>query len=495
MIKTRFAPSPTGYLHIGGLRTALYNFLIAKQNKGEFILRIEDTDRERLIKGADKNLIKILLDMGLKFDNEPVYQSEKKEAGVYQKYIDKLLAEGKAYKCFCTPEELTAIREDQKNFKKVPGYYGSYRKCNNLTPDEIKQKEEQGLKAVIRFRIPDLGLEEIIWKDQVYGEIKVPLKDIEDFVILKSDGYPTYNFANVIDDNEMGVTHVVRGEEFVSSTIKHLFLYHALGWAEIDKNGLITAKSNGQDLKFIHLPLILGKDKKKLSKRQDDVSLESYLQKGFLPEAILNYVALLGWNPGKGSEREIFSLQDLLKEFNFKNINKSGAVFDLEKLEWINGEYIKSKEPKDLINLVLPFLKETPYSAEDEYLEKIIAVEQPRLKTLADIKNNIAFYFDEPKYEKDLLIWKKLSLKDIKQNLENILNLYTELDSESFTQEKLEQITIEWLKNNNYGTGDYLWPMRVALTGLKNSPGPFEIASVIGKTDTVKRIKNAIDKI
>lgn len=320
-VVTRFAPSPTGYLHVGGLRTALYNYLFAKKNNGTFYLRIEDTDQERKVEGADKQLISILSDFGMVFEGEPVYQSQHKEEGMYQKYAEQLVAEGKAYYCFCSKEDLDEIRERQKGDKVPPGYWGAYRKCAHLSHEEQNKKVEAGESHIIRFKMQDAQNHFLYsdtlseWTDKIHETITVDVAHQDDFVIIKGDGFPTYNFANVIDDYQMGVTHVIRGEEFIPSTAKHLAVYDALGW---------------ERPQFAHLPLLLNKDKSKLSKRQNDVAVEDYLEKGYLKEALLNFVALLGWNPGEGSEEEIFSLPELEQLFSLEKVNKSGAIFDIE---------------------------------------------------------------------------------------------------------------------------------------------------------------------
>ena len=478
-IITRFAPSPTGYLHVGGLRTALYNFLFAKHNQGKFLLRIEDTDQARLVKGADQEIFKILKEFGLKYDNQPVYQSQRLK--IYQKFATQLVEEGKAYYCFCPPEELNEIREKQKQEKQAPGYWGKYRIHNKMPKEEAQKRIAKGEKYVIRFRMIPNDNQPIEghnkWEDEIYGDIPVSMDTQEDFVMIKSDGYPTYNFANVIDDHEMEITHVFRGEEFLPSTIKYLKLYEALGWNHPN---------------FAHLPLLLNSDKSKLSKRQGDVAVEEYLQKGYMPEALINFVALLGWNPGEGSTEEIFSLQELIKIFDIKKINKSGAVFNLEKLDWLNGLYVRKMKVKELTKLCLPYLK----GVNRKLAEKIVAVEQERLKKLSDISENTGFFYKEPIYQPELLIWKKSNREATLENLVKLEDFILNLKESDFkTIKLLGEKVINWIKKQGYGVGDMLWPMRVALSGLQNSPSPFEIAWVLGKKETLKRINIAQNKL
>jgi len=470
-IRTRFAPSPTGYLHVGGLRTALYNYLFAKKYNGNFLLRIEDTDRARFVKDADKQLIKILKLFELKYDNKPVYQSKRLE--IYKKFAEQLVKEGKAYYCFCTPERLTKMREEQIANKKPPMYDGT---CRDLSKEEIEQNLSSGKSCVIRLRVP---LNKIInFTDLIRGEVSFNSETIDDQVLLKSDGYPTYHLANVVDDHEMEITHVIRGEEWLPSTPKHILLYEAFGW---------------EKPAFAHLPLLLNPDRTKLSKRQGDVAVEDYLKNGYLSDALLNFIALLGWNPGEGSTKEIYNLNELMKEFDLNRINKAGAVMDIEKLNWINGLYIRKLKVKELAKLCKPYLKQIKNI---KLIEKIVSVEQERLKKLSDIAQNTSFFSDKKiDYDANLLIWKKSNKDATLENLVKLEDYIINLKETDFkTVKNLEEKITGWLKQNNYGVGDYLWPMRVALSGLQNSPSPFEIAWVLGKKITLKRINEAQDK-
>jgi len=470
-IITRFAPSPTGYLHVGGLRTALYNFLFARQNRGKFLLRIEDTDRSRLVLGADKKIIKILKDFGLKFDNKPVYQS--KRLKIYQKYARRLLEEGKAYYCFCTPQRLEKMRQEQMKNKQAPKYDKA---CLKLTQQEIENNLKRKIPGVIRLKVP--GNKTIKWQDIIRGEISFESKDVDDQVLIKSDGFPTYHLANVVDDHEMAITYVIRGEEWLSSTPKHLLIYEAFGW---------------QAPKYAHQSLLLNPDRSKLSKRQGDVSVEDYLAKGYLKEALLNFLAIIGWTESKASSQEIYSLQELIEKFDLKRLNKSGAVFDLEKLDWLNGCYIRQMPLAKLVKLCQPYL---PQIKDKKLLAKIVKVEQERLKKISDISQDIDFFYKEPDYNPELLIWKKSNRDAALENLVKLEDFLLSLPEKDFAEvEILEKNIIDWIKKNNYRVGDMLWPMRVALSGLQNSPSPFEIAWVLGREETLERIDKAQKKL
>jgi glutamyl-tRNA synthetase len=471
-IRTRFAPSPTGYLHIGGLRTALYNFLFAKKHNGDFLLRIEDTDRTRLVKGADKQLITILKQFDLEYDNKPIYQS--KRLKTYQKYAKQLVKDGKAYYCFCTPERLTKMREEQIANKKPPMYDGT---CRDLKPEEVETNLKSQKPFVVRLRVPINR--DVKFIDLIRDEVSFNTSAIDDQVLMKSDGYPTYHLASVVDDHEMSITHVIRGEEWLSSTPKHILLYEFFNW---------------QIPQFAHLPLLLNPDRTKLSKRHGEVAVDEYLKDGYLPNALLNFVALLGWNPGEGSTKEIFTLKELIKEFDLAKINKSGAVFDIEKLNWLNGLYIRKLSVKELTKYCQPYLKQIK---NPRLVEKIVTVEQERLKKLSDIAKNTEFFYKEKiEYDANLLIWKKSTREVTLENLVKLEDyLITLKDTDFKSVKNLEEKITTWLKQNNYGVGDYLWPMRVALSGLQNSPSPFEIAWVLGKKITIERINQAQNKL
>ena len=501
-IRTRFAPSPTGYVHIGSVRTALFNYLFAKHNGGDFFIRIEDTDRTRLVEGAIEYLLKtfdilglnpdegVMLDEDVKIAQKgnfgPYIQSER--LPIYQKYIKELLDKDYAYYCFCSQERLQRVREERQAAKLPPMYDGH---CRNLSKEDAAEKLAAGEPYVIRMRIPEEGFTE--FDDLVYGHIKIKNELIDDQVIMKSDGFPTYHFAHVVDDHLMQTSHIIRGEEWLPSAPKHILLFKYFGW-EVPR--------------YAHLPLLLNPDKSKLSKRQGDVSTGSYLEKGYLPEALLNFIVLLGWNPK--TEEEIFSMDEMIEKFDLSGVNKYGAVFNVEKLDWVNGMYIRKMELDKLAELCVPYLEKAGLIekiSEDEFLNRltgetlgskklaqIISLEQERMKKLSEIGESVRFIFEDvPVYEKDLLAWKKMTVEGARKNLQLIYAKLENTEEKDFTKDNLLRI-INCLKEaTGLGTGELLWPMRVSLSGLKNSPGPFEIAEVLGKEKTLKRINKAIN--
>lgn len=465
-IRVRFAPSPTGFLHIGGLRTALFNFLFAKKNEGNFILRIEDTDKSREVPGTVENIVETLKIFHLNFNEGPIFQSER--LAIYQEHIEKLIAKGLAYKCFCPVARIAELKK-QVSLLKRPFRYDKY--C-------LKNPHQTGKTFVIRQNIPEEGCTE--FADTIYGHIKIKNRLLDDGVLIKSDGWPVYNFANVIDDHLMGITHVIRGEEFISSTPKHVLLYQAFGW-EIPK--------------FVHLPLLLDKKRQKLSKRSGDVAVKEYLDKGYLPEAIINFVAFLGWNPK--TEREIFSLEELTLAFDLKKINKAGAIFDLEKLKWFNRHYLKQKALPELTEILKPYFGFSIENYPDNFLEKVVEIERERLVTLAEIGERVGYFFREPEYEKELLRWKDMSSEQIIKSLQNSEKIISDFQLPISKQE----IQNKFYKEIGEGDkGEFLWPLRVALTGLKASPSLFEILEALlilpnGKELVKKRIEFALTKM
>lgn len=489
-VRTRYAPSPTGYLHIGGLRTALYAYLFAKQNRGTFFLRIEDTDQSREVEGAVENLIKslklggIIADEGIIIDKDgkmreignlgPYTQSQRLD--IYRRYAKQLIDSGKAYYCFCTPERLEVLRHGQEAAKQPTRYDGL---CRKLSPEEIKEKLERGEKYVIRMKVNPEQDGVIEFEDLVRGKISVHSKEIDDQILIKADGFPTYHLAHIVDDHLMQTTHVIRGEEWLPSTPKHILLFRAFGW---------------QPPKYAHLSLILNPDKSKLSKRQGDVAVEDYLTKGYLPEALVNYVALLGWNPG--TEQEIFSMPELLKEFSFDKIHKAGAVFDIKKLDWMNSEYIKKLPAQKFKELALPYLQKRlgDNFSKNINLEKIMVLEQQRIDRLDKIGEGLEFLFvDELSYDKNLLAWKKSTPEKAGECLRLVLS---ELEKcQNWNKENLEKSLLEMIKANGLNNGDVLWPLRVALTGQEKSPTPFEVAEILGKEKSIERINQAISRI
>ncbi|MDD2646939.1 MAG: glutamate--tRNA ligase [Patescibacteria group bacterium] len=501
MVRVRFAPSPTGYLHVGSLRTFLFNWLFARHYKGKMLLRIEDTDQKRYVSGAVESLIKTLQDFGLDWDEGPYLDKKEqiKEMGkvgpyfqtqrldIYKNFAQKLIDEGNAYYCFCTEQELDKMREKQ-TAKKLPPMYDE--RCRRLNKEEVALRLRSGQPYVIRLKIPEQGIVKI--KDLIRNDIEFNYRDVDDAVIIKSDGFPTYHLANVIDDHLMNITHVLRAEEWISSVPKHVFIYQSFGW----------------DLpRFGHVPLLLNPDRSKLSKRQGDVAAEDYLAKGYLPEAFLNFLALLGWNPG--DNREIFSLKELIKEFSIEKVQKAGAIFNLEKLDWMNGCYIRKKNTEELTRLCLPYLINADFIRQDgsqifikssgikidiKWLSKIIKLEQERLKVLNDIPEKTKFFFiKELNYDPQILIWKKSDVATTKSNLELIKNNLNKLSSNNFKAQNVQNI-LNCLGKDR-GVGDIFWPFRVALTGEKSSPPPAEIAEVLGFSEAIRRIDLALDKL
>jgi glutamyl-tRNA synthetase len=476
-IRFRFAPSPTGFLHLGNLRAALFGYLAAKSMKGKFILRLEDTDQKREVEGSLDKLIDILSWVGIEFDEGPqttgdfgpYIQSERLE--IYKKYVTKLLDDNLAYRCFCTEDRLVEMRAKQEANKQAPRYD---RHCRNRSLEDIEKKLAAGRKFVIRQKMPEEG--EIIVHDELRGDIKFNAADLDDHVLIKSNGVPTYQFANVVDDHLMEISHVTRGDEWLSSFPKNILLYEAFGWTPP---------------KYIHMPLILNKTGGKLSKRQGDVFAENYRDKGYLPEAIINFCVLLGWHPK--NDQEIFTLAELEKDFNIKGIGVSPAIFDTEKLDYYNAYYLRKKTIDELLKLSLPFLEKAGKPTNDkELIKKYISLAQDRMKKLADIVELTEFLFALPNYEPELLCWKTLKLSEAKKNLREITLVLLKIEEKNWTKENLEKVVFEWLKAGDKKTGDYLWPLRVSLSGLKNSPGPFELAWALGKAETLNRIDLAI---
>ncbi len=470
-VRTRFAPSPTGYLHVGGLRTALYTFLFAKHNKGEFLLRIEDTDQARYVEGAIEDLKNILAHMQLPWDGEVLVQSERTK--IYQKAAEELVKNDKAYYCFCSTDRLQELRKRQVANKQHIGYDGL---CRSIAQEEAVMRKEKE-PYVIRLKMPKSGICDFY--DLVRGNVQFAYSREEDSIILKSDGFPIYHLAHVVDDHEMKITHLIRGEEWLSSVPKHIALWQAFGW-EIPE--------------YAHLSLIVNPDKTKLSKRQGDVSVESYLEKGYLKDALLNFILLLGWN--SGTEKEIFSLDEMIKEFSIEKIHTSPAVFNIEKLDWMNGCYIRSKTVAELLGLSLPYLQKTRLVGEKydkKYLEGVIGLEQSRLKKLSDLPDLVSYFFNDPEFDPAILPWKKQDAKDAKMQLQNIFTIFEGIDEKHFNKEHMEKEAFKYIKKNNYKNGNVLWPLRVALSGREKSPGPFEIAQVLGRKSTLERIKKAIE--
>ncbi len=483
-MRVRFAPSPTGYLHIGNLRTALYVYLAAKRYDGVFYIRIEDTDQKRIVPDAVRKMFESLEWAGLGHD-EGVFMKESgeifekgdfgpyvqsKRLDIYRKYAHELVEKGKAYYCFCTPERLDNLRALQEKAKLAPAYDKLCLK--EVLPEVAQKRVAGGEKYVIRFDVPETG--ETEFEDLIRGKIKFANKNLDDFVILKSDGYPTYHLAHVVDDHLMRTSLVLRGEEWLPSAPKHVLLYQAFGW-EAPQYG--------------HLCVILSKKTgRKLSKRDGDVSIEDFRKRGYLAEAVVNFIALLGWNPK--TERELFTLDELEKEFDLAKLNKAGAIFDTEKLDWMNGIYIRKKDAGELAELCRPHLAKYGRKLSGGYLEKIVSVERERMKKLSDIAENVEFYFEVPKYDKKLLSWKGMSGDGVLRSLEKSLEIIEEIGEGDWTLENTKDKFMAAADPKN--RGELLWPLRVALTGLEKSPSPWEAAWVIGKKESEKRIDKAI---
>ena len=478
-VKTRFAPSPTGRMHVGNLRTALYAYLIAKHEGGKFMLRIEDTDQERFMEGALDIIYRTLAKTGLVHDEGPdkdggvgpYVQSERQAQGLYMKYAKKLIEQGDAYYCFCDKERLESLKTEVAG-KEITVYD---KHCLHLSKEEIEANLAAGKPYVVRINMPTEGT--TTFHDELYGDITVENNELDDMILIKSDGYPTYNFANVIDDHLMGITHVVRGNEYLSSAPKYNRLYEAFGW-EIPK--------------YIHCPLITNEDHQKLSKRCGHSSYEDLLDQGFLTEAIVNFVALLGWSPS--SDNEIFSLEELVKEFDYHRISKSPAVFDMVKLRWMNGEYMKKMDDEKFYEMALPYLKEV--ITRDLDFHKIAAMVKTRIEVFPDIKDHVDFFEKVPEYETSMYVHKKM-----KTNEETSLQVLKEVQplleaQEDFSNDALFAMLSAYAKEHGYKVGYVMWPIRTALSGKQMTPaGATEILEVLGKEESLVRIQAAIDKL
>lgn len=492
-IRTRFAPSPTGPFHIGGARTALFNFLFAKANGGKFILRIEDTDLERSKPEYEKDILESIKWLGLNWD-EFYRQSERLE--IYSKYIKELINNGSAFYCFHSKEFLDKEYEEQIKTKKNPAHFCEFRKLpmedaeRRLTKAMPRGRQEGG---IIRFKTPPDF--EISFIDLIRGKISFNSDTLGgDFSLAKamSDSSlaespikftPLYNLAVVIDDYEMKISHVIRGEDHIPNTPKQILIQHAL---------------NIPMPKYAHLPLILGPDKSKLSKRHGAASVMEYHEMGYLPEALVNFLALLGWN--SGTEQEIFSLKELIEWFDLNKVGKSGAIWNVDKLDWLNSHYIKNMSTDELTQRIIPYLIKASLTLKDEYdleyIKKIIALEQPRLKRLCEIGEKAAYFFKRPQYQPELLAWRDMLFKDISISLNVSLKTISEISETDFNRENLEKILLkEAERAKNKDKGRLLWPLRMALTGLEKSPGPFEILEILGKQESIRRVEAAIKKL
>lgn len=480
-IRTRFAPSPTGKMHVGNLRTALYAYLIAKHEGGDFLLRIEDTDQERYVEGAVELIGRTMEKAGLVHDEGPdkdggvgpYVQSERVKTGIYMDYAKQLVEKGEAYYCFCTKERLESLHEAAKANGEEAAKYDKH--CLSLSKEEIEKNLADGIPYVIRQNNPTEG--ETSFDDVIYGKITAPNADLDDMVLIKSDGYPTYNFANVIDDHLMGITHVVRGNEYLSSAPKYNRLYEAFGW----------------DIPvYIHCPTITDEDHKKLSKRHGASSFEDLMELGFLPEAVVNFVALLGWSPE--DDREIFTLDELVKAFDYKRINKSPAVFDLNKLRWMNGEYIKALDDETYYKYAMPVIDKVIHKDIDKkYIADLV---KTRIEVFPDIEEKIDFFDELPDYSIEMYCHKKM-----KTNTENSLQALQEMlpELEALTEwshDSIEAIVKAYVERHECKNGQALWPLRTAVSGKQMTPGgAYEIMEILGKDESISRIKKGIDKL
>lgn len=478
-VKTRFAPSPTGRMHVGNLRTALYAYLIAKHEDGKFMLRIEDTDQERFMEGALDIIYRTLEKTGLVHDEGPdkdggvgpYVQSERQAQGLYLKYAKQLIDQGDAYYCFCDKERLESLKTEVAG-KEITIYD---KHCLHLSKEEIEENLAAGKPYVIRINMPTEGV--TTFHDELYGDITVENNELDDMILIKSDGYPTYNFANVIDDHLMGITHVVRGNEYLSSAPKYNRLYEAFGW-EVPK--------------YVHCPLITNEDHQKLSKRCGHSSYEDLIEQGFLSEAIVNFVALLGWSPA--SDEEIFSLEELVKEFDYHRISKSPAVFDMVKLRWMNGEYMKKMDDDTFYEMALPYLKEV--ITKDLDFHKIAAMVKTRIEVFPDIKDHVDFFEKVPEYNASMYVHKKM--KTTQETSLQVLKEVTPLlqTQEDFSNDALFEMLSAYAKEHGYKVGYVMWPIRTALSGKQMTPaGATEILEVLGKEESLVRIQTAIEKL
>ena len=478
-VRTRFAPSPTGRMHVGNLRTALYAYLIAKHEGGDFLLRIEDTDQERYVEGAVDIIYHTLAETGLIHDEGPdkdggcgpYVQSERQAAGIYMKYAKELVEKGKAYYCFCDKERLESLKQEVAG-KEIIVYD---KHCLHLSKEEVEANLAAGKPFVIRQNTPTEGSTR--FEDEIYGVIEVPNAELDDMILIKSDGYPTYNFANVVDDHLMGITHVVRGNEYLSSAPKYNLLYEAFGW----------------DIPvYVHCPLITNEEHKKLSKRSGHSSYEDLIDQGFLTEAVVNYVALLGWCPT--DNREIFSLPELVEAFDYHHMSKSPAVFDINKLKWMNGEYIKAMDFDKFYERALPYLKEVISRELD--LKKIAEMVKTRIEVFPDIKDLVDFFQEVPEYDRAMYVHKKMKTTEESSLtvLQEILPVLEKQDE--YTNDALYETLVTFAKEKGYKNGYVLWPIRTALSGKQMTPaGATEILEVLGKEESVKRIQAAIEKL
>lgn len=478
--RVRFAPSPTGYLHVGGLRTALYNYLFAKRNNGTFVLRIEDTDRNRFVEGAVENLINALNWAGLNFDEGPETGGEygpymqSQRLDIYKKYADELIEKGKAYYCFCTPERLKTLKEDQEKLKLPQAKYDKH--CLHLSKEEVQKNLSEGLPRVVRLNVEQNHT--IKFDDIIREHVEFDSNNVDDQVLIKSDGYPTYHLANVVDDHLMKITHVIRGEEWLSSTPKHVLLYDAFGWERPI---------------FAHLPLLLNPDRSKLSKRQGDVAVEDYRDKGFLKDALVNFVALLGWNAG--DDREFYYMNELINSFSLERVNKAGAVFDLQKLNWLNAEHLRKKSNQELLLLLKDEIQKSKFKDRiysDDFLSLIIDAMRERVSFVKEFIDNCTYFYEAPtEYEAKSIEknWKP----ETPEHLQKLKEAFASLNNPA--KEDYEHSLTKVSEDVNAGKGKLIHPLRLAVSGQSTGPGMFDLLFILGKEEVIKRIESAIERI
>ena len=481
-IRTRYAPSPTGKMHVGNLRSALYEFLIAKHDGGDFMLRIEDTDQGRFVEGATEIIYRTLDKAGLSHDEGPdkdggygpYVQSERMKTGIYMKYAKELIEKGEAYYCFCDKERLAGLKTEVVEGKEISMYD---KHCLSLSKEEIEDNLKEGKPFVIRQNIPNEGA--TTFHDELYGDITVENAELDDMILIKSDGFPTYNFANVVDDHTMNITHVVRGNEYLSSSPKYQRLYDAFGW---------------ESPVYVHLPLITDENHKKLAKRSEDGDyiFEEMVEQGLLPEAIVNYIALLGWSPE--DNREIFSLEELIREFDYRRISKSPAVFDSVKLRWMNGEYIKAMDFDKFYETAEPYLKKVLKKEFD--LKKIAAMVKTRIEVFPDIPEHVDFFEELPEYDVAMYAHKKMKT-DRASSLEVLKEVLPILEEQSdYSNDGLYQRLLQYVEQKGCKNGYVMWPIRTAVSGKQMTPaGATEIMEVLGREESLKRIRKGIEKL
>ncbi|NLE09057.1 MAG: glutamate--tRNA ligase [Dehalococcoidales bacterium] len=480
-VRVRFAPSPTGMPHAGNIHTAIFDYLLARHTGGTFILRVEDTDTERKVEGAVDHMMEALKWLGLDWDEgpdiggpyAPYYQSER--LPLYKAAAEKMIAQGNAYYCYCSQERLEQMRREQEARKQPPGYD---RHCRNLTPEQRAEYEAQGIKPVVRFKTPDEG--KMDFHDIIYGDVSFENRNIDDFVMLKSDGFPTYHLANIVDDHEMKITHVIRGEEWVSSTPRHLLMYQAMGYPPPQ---------------YVHMPVLVGKDRAKLSKRRGAIPILEYRDMGYLPEALFNFLVLIGWS--LDDKTEIMTREQIIENFSLERMGKTAAAFNQEKLEWMNGVYIRNLCLEDFAERVTPFMeKELPHYTRysHEYLKQSLALVQERAKTLAEVPDLVSFLFtDDIRYGAELFVDKKTTKEDAVKALEASLEKLKPL--EPFTSETMEALLRPMAEILGMKTGQLFGALRTATTGRTAAPPLFQTMEVLGKDRCLRRIEEALGKL